>query len=214
MTFASATSDPCLGHLRRELEGREPRRYERDGDTKEAAVAAILRPGLSSAGNSALELLLIERTHRSDDPWSGHIALPGGRREGQDPDLLTTALRETREEVGLELVSEVDVIGPLDEVRPNTRKLPPLIIAPFVATAPADAEAVPDPREVAAAFWVPIEKLLAKEAQSEIQVSFGPGEVYFPSIRYRDHHIWGLTHRILFELFRRLGALDRLQPPM
>ena len=67
-------------------------------EATETAVALVLAPG-----SMGLEALFIRRAERADDPWSGHIALPGGRREPGDADRLATAVRETREEVGVTL---------------------------------------------------------------------------------------------------------------
>ena len=114
-------------------------------------MTAVLRAGES------LELLLIERVERAEDPWSGHMALPGGRRDAEDPDLLATALRETAEEVGIVLDPGSRCWARLDEVYPQTRLLPPLVIAPFVAAVGPGVEPRPDPAEVAAALWVPVD---------------------------------------------------------
>ena len=91
--------DPRLAALGRTLAGHTPETWPREEGELEAAVTAVLRPGETADGS--LELLLIERVERTEDPWSGHIALPGGRREQGDPDLLTTAFRETAEEAGV-----------------------------------------------------------------------------------------------------------------
>ena len=82
-----------------------------------AAVAVILAPDPDA-------LLLIRRAERAGDPWSGHMALPGGRQEPTEPDLFTTAVRETAEEVGLTL-GRRNLIGALDDVVPRTPVLPP-----------------------------------------------------------------------------------------
>src|SRR6185436_21144367 len=80
----------------------------------QAAVAVIL---IGSEATSTLELLLIQRSERAGDPWSGHMALPGGRRDARDIDLRATAMRETREEIGVEL-STARLLGRLDDLRP------------------------------------------------------------------------------------------------
>lgn len=184
-------ADPRLTRIAGALAAQPPRRYPRTADLKEAAVTLMLRPG------DDLELLLIERTHRSDDPWAGHMALPGGRRDPEDPDLVTTAFRETREEVGIRLDPASHLLGELDEVLPRSRHLPPLVISPFVAAADPTQELVPDPVEVAAALWVPLGALRDEGAVSEVVVPIEGTRVAFPSFRYRGYEIWGLTHRIL-----------------
>src|SRR5688572_15001632 len=95
-------------------------------ETPAAAVAAILRevPGMSAA-----ELFFIRRAEHPQDPWSGHIAFPGGRRDPGDPNLLATAMRETLEEVGIDL-SRAKLLGRLPDVPSFSRsKRANLIVA-------------------------------------------------------------------------------------
>lgn len=158
---------------------------------REAGVALVLRPG------RGLELLLIKRAEQDGDPWSGHMALPGGRREGADANLHATAMRETEEETGIALRSIGRFLGTLEEVAPVSRRLPPYVIAPFVMAVPAGTRAIPEPREVAATLWVPVAELRDERAVSQILVELGGRAESFPSLRYGEHEIWGLTHRIL-----------------
>lgn len=184
--------DVGLRNLRAALRRRVPRRAARHPESAEAAVALLLRPG-----GPALELLLIKRAENAEDPWSGHMALPGGRREEQDPDLAHTAYRETHEEVGIPLEAIGELLGPLDEVAPGTRRLPPIVIAPFVVLVPPRTRATPRPDEVDAAFWIGLPELRDREAVGAILVKLEEEFRSFPSIRYREHEIWGLTRRIL-----------------
>ncbi|MGH7644285.1 MAG: NUDIX hydrolase, partial [Gemmatimonadales bacterium] len=94
-------------------------------DAPEAQPAAVALALLE--GSTGLELLLIKRAEREGDPWSGQIALPGGRRDPQDPDLLATALRETLEETGLDLAG-AERLGTLDDLYPRTPVLPPVVV--------------------------------------------------------------------------------------
>ena len=116
-----------------------------------AAVAVLIAPDPDA-------ILLIRRADRPGDPWSGHMALPGGRREPDDPDLLATAIRETREEVGVELDRE-QLLGALDDVVPRNPVLPPIAVRPFVFLLPARPVLVLNP-EVAATQWVSLDDLL------------------------------------------------------
>jgi 8-oxo-dGTP pyrophosphatase MutT (NUDIX family) len=150
-------------------------------------------------------VLLIRRADLSGDPWSGHIALPGGRRSPDDADLLATACRETEEEVAVPVRRIGSFIGALDEVAPSTLRIPPILVAPFVLAVPPDTHATPDPREVQAAFWVPLDALRDRSAASEILIDADPDPLRFPSLNYADHVIWGLTYRILDQF---LGLSD------
>lgn len=97
IVYTLSMQDPRLELLRRALRARGAMRLERRPEHREAAVALLLRP------REQLEILLIKRAERDTDPWSGHMALPGGRREPGDADLVTTAFRETEEETGVPL---------------------------------------------------------------------------------------------------------------
>lgn len=143
-----------------------------------------------------LELLLIQRAEKEGDPWSGHMALPGGRREPRDVDLLATALRETEEEVGV-VVPDGRVLGGLDELRPSSRRRFAITIAPYVATVPVDTAPVPAPAEVEAVVWMPITHLSNDEAVDEVLIELEEESFSLPALNYQEYVIWGLTHRIL-----------------
>jgi 8-oxo-dGTP pyrophosphatase MutT (NUDIX family) len=164
----------------------------RDGEWYEAAVALILR----EARGGALELLFIERATRESDPWSGQIAFPGGRREPIDGSLEDTVARETREEVGLDLRRGGVIVGALDELRPRTIVLPPVIVRPFVATAQADAR-VQSVGEVAGFFWAPLDAILDPAAAGEREIVARGTSAPRPSIEYAGRVIWGITERII-----------------
>jgi 8-oxo-dGTP pyrophosphatase MutT (NUDIX family) len=161
-----------------------------DPTLSQAAVLLAVRAGYPP------ELLLIERAEKEGDPWSGHMALPGGRRDPVDGDLLATALRETHEETGI-LVPAGAVLGELDQLRPSFRRRFSLLIAPFVAVVPASTEAVPAPAEVETALWVPLEHLASESAVHEVLIELDEGATAFPALSYQDYVIWGLTHRII-----------------
>src|SRR4051812_23466320 len=111
--------------VRRALQGGAQRV---EGEGRRAAVAIILREH-----EGGLEALFIRRADHPLDPWSGQMAFPGGRQDPEDADLLATALRETVEEVGIDLAAAGELLGTLDEVRAMARMRPmDLVIAPYV----------------------------------------------------------------------------------
>jgi 8-oxo-dGTP pyrophosphatase MutT (NUDIX family) len=188
--------DSRLDRLADALAQHDSLRQPRAEAAAEAAVTLVVRPG------PELDLLFIRRALHDADPWSGHIALPGGRRDVRDADLLETALRETAEETGLHLHPSGSLLGSLDEIVPGTTRLPPIIIAPFVVAAPADATAFPASIEVADTVWVPLASLRDESAASELLIELSDEQLRFPSLNYQGHVIWGLTHRILLQFLQ------------
>ena len=100
-------------------------------------------------------ILIIRRAERLGDPWSGQMGLPGGRASVEDTDLLATAIRETREEVGIEL-DPMDCIATLDDLVPQTVLLPRIRVRPFVFLLERPRDVVPN-EEVAGSWWVPVD---------------------------------------------------------
>jgi len=170
-------------------------------NARDAAVAVIFR----APADDALELLMIERAAYAGDPWSGHVAFPGGRREAHDATLLDTALRETREEIGVDILAHGRVLGALDRVNPTTPALPPISIAPFVALLSSEV-ALALSEEVAGSFWIPLGVLQRVDASSEVEVALSNGSRRTVRAFVHDRYtIWGLTERILRDLLTRLS---------
>jgi 8-oxo-dGTP pyrophosphatase MutT (NUDIX family) len=165
----------------------------------EAAVSVVLRM------RERLDFLLIKRATSPRDPWSGQIALPGGRYDATDPDLTATAMRETLEETGVDLMSSGVRLGRLLDVNPATPRLPKMRIAPFAFAVPPQTEALVASHELEQVFWVPVDALLSPESVSSVTIRFDDGERDFPSYALVGEHVWGLTHRILAD-FRDLCA--------
>ena len=174
--------------IRDHLSRRSPRTIA-EPNTIEAAVAVVLVPG---AGGE-IEILLIKRSEHRGDPWSGQMALPGGRRETQDRDLLETARRETHEETDIVLPADA-LLGQLDDLHPRTRVLPPIVVRPFVFGL-QQRPGVTLSAEVALYLWIPARTLRASADESEIDIL---GELWaVPSYLVGPHVVWGMTHRIL-----------------
>ncbi len=164
---------------------------------KRAAVAAILR----SAGQGP-ELLFIHRAEDPRDPWSGHMAFPGGKVDDADADSLAAALRETREEVGLDLKADALALGRLSDVRAVGRGRPlSMVISPYVF----ELQTTPQLRtnhEVETAVWVPVD-FLTDHANRETMPYRRYGlSLELPCYRYDGHLIWGLTLGMADDLLR------------
>jgi 8-oxo-dGTP pyrophosphatase MutT (NUDIX family) len=173
--------------LRARLEAEPPRQADGTG-RRWASVAVILAP-------DPLSILLIRRSERGGDPWSGHVALPGGRRSPADPDLIATAIRETGEEVAVTLARD-QLLGALDDVAPSTAVLPAIAVRPYVfglgrAMVPGLSH------EVADARWEPVTSLLAPEARGEYALARGGSTLRFPAYHTSLGTLWGMTQRIL-----------------
>ncbi|MCB9624365.1 MAG: CoA pyrophosphatase [Sandaracinus sp.] len=167
---------------------------ERDSERR-AAVAAVLREGPEGP-----EALFIRRGEREGDPWSGHMAFPGGRHEPHDPDLFATALRETREEVGLDL-QNARSLGRLDDVETHQRGL---VVRPYVfELVDVPPLAVPN-AEVAEAMWAPLAPMFRGERDTTFAYEHEGRPYRFPGYDVDGKVVWGLTYRMLQMLFGRL----------
>lgn len=187
--------------VRRALADRDSGRIPEDDCGIRAAVALILRDG--SETGSTPEALFVRRARVEGDPWSGHMALPGGRAERFDADLLETACRETREETGLVLKRE-DCLGRLAEIHPRSPHLPPICVTPFVAWVDGSQE----PRlnhELADHVWIPVSVLSDPSYRSTL-VRDVPSTREFPTIEFEGHVIWGLTFAILEDFLEAVDA--------
>lgn len=189
--------------MARVLSTRSASRIDPADPIRRAAVALLLRLGDADE----LELLLIKRAIYASDPWSGHVALPGGRQEPGDATLLHTAIRETREEIGVDIARQGTVLGVLDEVGPASPRLPPLTILPHIAVVERSLPLTLS-SEVADAFWVPLSTLRDPAASREVDLDLATGMRRVRSLSYREHIIWGLTEHILREFFSLIDLRD------
>ena len=175
------------------------------GDTPRAAVALVLR----ERAEAGLELLFIRRAEHEKDPWSGQMGFPGGRREPRDADLAATAVRETREETGLDLAGAGERLGALDEVVALARGRPvDLVIAPFVFRLRRRLDGAPS-HEVVSLHWLPLERLLAPATRSTLQYQHEGTVLELPCLRIDGLVIWGLTHRMFESLRHVLGEAGK-----
>lgn len=174
-----------------------------DEEPPRAAVAIVLR---EPRAGEEVEVLFIRRAERAGDPWSGHIAFPGGRIDPGDTSLLATAVRETFEEVGLRLDENAQLLARLPDMAARARgKRLSFSIAPFVFTlARPDVALALDDREVAEAIWAPLGSLARGEARSTHKIEYESERYELPSALLGPHVLWGLTFAMLESL---LGAI-------
>lgn len=160
-----------------------------DDPTRRLAAVAVVLVDQPDA------VLLIRRAEHADDRWSGQMALPGGRWSAGDPDLVDTALRETREEVGVDLTGAAR-LGALDDIAPRTPALPPIMVRPFVFRLSRRPALAPN-HEVAGAHWAELAVLLDPGVFRPFQYT-GPGGPIRVSGYHLEHGVvWGMTERIL-----------------
>ena len=179
------------------LGARRPARVDAPGAAR-AAVAVILVPG-----SRGLELLLIRRAVAAGDPWSGHMALPGGRMDRLDADLQATARRETLEETSIDL-SGAAVLGELDDLHPSSTTLPPIVVRPFVFGLDGRPEITPS-HEVAYHRWTSLGELGSSRGESRVQ--HRGARCVVPAYLLGEDVVWGMTHRILDPFLRLTDVL-------
>jgi 8-oxo-dGTP diphosphatase len=141
-------------------------------------------------------VLLIRRTEREGDSWSGQWSLPGGRRDAGDPDLLYTALRELEEECGIRLpASALDQEMPPRLVGRRVGRY--FLVAPFAFRLDSELATILDPLEAAHAEWLPLAILRDLDRHRLRNVPGHPRETLFPAIDLEGAPLWGFTYRLL-----------------
>jgi 8-oxo-dGTP pyrophosphatase MutT (NUDIX family) len=158
-----------------------------EGDFVHAAVMMIL-----SESPEGLSMLFIKRPESDIDAFSGHMAFPGGKMKEGDEGKLATAVRETMEEIGVDLHKCGRVIGELDDINPNN-----YIVTPYISMLKEDVSIVPNLCEVETAVWIPV-KHLKDERNFAVRWRERDGilvEDYAYS--FEKYIIWGMTGRIL-----------------
>lgn len=195
-----------ISEIRARLAGGAPEEPAGKPGAGKAAVAMIF------AGEAqALDLCVIRRAEREGDPWSGHMALPGGKVDESDAGPRAAAVRETMEEVGVEL-RESHFVAPLARLPVHSRGADTgIVLFPFVFyLGEQRAPLVPNP-EVAEAFWVPLGHIMDESNGAQMPLRRNGELLHFPSVRFRGHYIWGLTYRVLERFACNLGR--RLTAP-
>jgi len=194
--------DHQLQHIRHKLAHRQPPPPPSLDASAQAAVALLLQ-----SRAEGLHLLFIHRAHHPRDPWSGHMAFPGGRKNPEDADLCITIHREVKEEVGIDLDSQGEYLGRLAELQAMSRgRLVSMTVTPFIYLIAPDAELQPSPAEVQDTIWVPMEFILQDVAESLVRQPITDSiTIEVPALLYGGKTIWGMTYRMLREFLELIA---------
>lgn len=181
-------------HIERRLAEHTPKTPLSVG-MKRSAVACVLRFKRDSP-----DVLLMKRAERKNDRWSGQISFPGGREQTDDIDLQATAIRETREEMGVDLTAHAQLLGRLDTIRAIAKGgVRPLTITPYVFIQ-TDEFHIELNQEAVDWFWLPLAQAAAGELSGVYRYKFGPIPRDLPCWRYDGYLVWGLTYQMLDHL--------------
>lgn len=177
--------------------------------SKRSAVAMVL----DAETTDAASLLMIKRADSENDPWSGHMAFPGGRAESIDQHGLATAKREMHEEVGFNIdgASEQQklngrLVGRLSDIRTTRRVIPkPMVVSPYVFLVDDQPKLTPN-YEVADTVWVPFSYFQDLSNRSTMEFQHSGRTIKMPCYRYEEKVIWGMSLSMIEELLRISGV--------
>lgn len=181
-----------IQQIREALSRHQPNLVTPESGSTAAAVALVL-----AGREDDLSMCFIRRAEHPLDPWSGHMALPGGRWDPTDPHPRAAAERETLEEVGL-AVGDPHWLGSLSDVLVRLgggdRRM---ILSPFAYYLGEEHAPFAPNHEVAGAFWIPLSYLWDPRNSSHLEWEREGKRLLYPAIRFQDSAIWGLTFRVL-----------------
>ncbi len=192
--------------IRQSIQGHVPDRLEPGRETRQAAVATILRPRPNHT-----EALFILRAVQEGDPWSGHMAFPGGHKDAVDRSLRHTAERETFEEIGLDLSQHASYLGELNTIRANPRRTIDMAVTPFVYELHSDEFTLDPNYEVADVLWGSLDDMISGSSLTSAEFEVRGRTEAFPGYGVDGQVVWGLTFRMLEQFFSLLDP--RRDPP-
>jgi 8-oxo-dGTP pyrophosphatase MutT (NUDIX family) len=179
---------------------------ESDEPGARASVAIVLRERAPGWG---AEILLIQRAEHPNDPWSGHVAFPGGRRDPTDESAIHTAEREAREEVGLDLRAHGELLWRMHDLPAIARgRRVGMVISPVVYALREghDGEDLAlDRGEVASVLWVSLETLADESLRETFTYVHEGHPLELPCVRLEGGRVlWGLTFQMVSRFLHAL----------
>jgi 8-oxo-dGTP pyrophosphatase MutT (NUDIX family) len=170
----------------RKLSNEEPK----PGPVRFASVAVIVLDGDDPM------TLMIKRAERKEDPWSGQVAFPGGKRQDIDVSIRDTAIRETKEELGIDLSESAKFVGYYGPFRTHTGTMD---VVPSVFL--LEKNITPAPNEEVSSFrWVAFSNFADPLAKSAHTVRRDGATLEMPALLVDDYVVWGLTYRMISSL--------------
>ena len=185
MTMLDVNTDTFPREVARILSNREKTRVPADGRMPAAVLILLMEK------EGRFHIIFNVRTHKVEH-HKGEISFPGGMREDRDPDLCTTALRETWEEMGIR-EEDVTILGELDDYGTHSG----FVISPFVGVFPYPYDYNPSEIEVAEVLEAPVDHLLAPDNHTTVRVEHDDGVYQDRAYTFQGHLIWGATARML-----------------
>lgn len=168
-----------------------------NGNPTEAAVMILFYP---SSGK--IHLVFIKR-NEYDGPHSAQVSFPGGAKEDLDPGLVETALRETREELGIK--EQMEVLGALTPLHIPVSNF---MVYPFVAWMDEKPDFHPDPTEVQYVIEAPLRDLLDPSSRDSETIYHHEQFIEAPYYRVGKEKIWGATAMMLSEVLHLATSLQ------
>jgi 8-oxo-dGTP pyrophosphatase MutT (NUDIX family) len=175
-------------------------------DTKPAKMSASVALVLREVG-ADLEALFIRRAEHEADPWSGHLAFPGGRLDAEDADARSAAERETVEELGVDLTdsSRARCLGQLSDVLGHAESIR---VSAYVYGISGNPALRPN-HEVRDAFWTPLHHCTDPRRQSVRDFSYLDVSMPLPTIRLLEDDnapvLWGITYKFMDDFMATIG---------
>jgi NTP pyrophosphohydrolases including oxidative damage repair enzymes len=156
----------------------------------EAAVATIITQ------QPAPEVLVLKRKNHPDDPWSGHYAFPGGRRDTTDTSLLDTCIRETYEECGV-LLSVRDLVKQYPVRQAGNDSNLPIPVTAYLFELPEQPPIRLQRAEISRHEWLGLDYVGDMDNVIERPMSLSRPDVLYPCIPAAEGFIWGFTYETL-----------------